>query len=302
MKIKSHFYDVNQFNMIKPWKLTDNKGKIINFNFCSNVDTNCTQSSALIADPGACKNFAGKSDQEKTWTLSKDTKKDDVLTLQFPQGDSCGSGNYYQTTVQLTCDRKVNVPVITNNKSFDQTKCQNVIQMRAKQACSQGKFSAWWNQFGIPKQGLAGILIAIGLYFLIFGVQFWKINSILINCAILGLILNSFIGLFAKVNLGLCMLLGIAIAFIAFSFEAFNAAILGIVVGYLFGSLAYNLLVKAIPVNPQALYWSMLLIFIIGIAVAGGFMKAYMVVLATSLVGAYTLVRGVFSLRWRLSR
>ena len=158
-------------------------------------------------------------------------------------------------------------------------------------ACTTGKFKAWWNQFGIPKQALAAILIVIGLYFIIMGVYCWKLNSIIINCAILGLILFSFLSLFVKVNLGVCMLLGIAIAFIAFSFPAFNAVILGIVVGYLFGSLLYNLLVKVIPVNPQALYWSTLIICILFISIAGGFMKKYMVIIATSLVGSYALVR-----------
>ena len=94
------------------------------------------------------------------------------------------------------------------------------------------------------------------------------------------------------------MLLGIAIAFIAFSFPAFNSVILGIVVGYLFGSLLYNLLVKAIPVNPQALYWSILIICILFISIAGGFMKAYMVVLATSLVGSYALVRVYYIIKF----
>ena len=121
----------------------------------------------------------------------------------------------------------------------------------------------------------------------------WKTNSILINCGILGLILYSFLSIFYKVNLGVCMILGIIIAFIAFSFEAFNAVILGVVVGYLFGSLLYNLLVKVITVNPQALYWSTLITCILFISIAGGFMKAYMVVLATSLVGSYAFVRGI---------
>jgi hypothetical protein len=293
MKMKNNFYNLQPFNMIKPWKLLDHKGASINFNFCSNIDTSCHPNDVLIADPKACKKFAGKSDEEKVWTISKDKNKNDVLTIKFPQGDSCGNGHFYQTTVELTCDRKVNVPEITNNKSFDQTKCQNTIQMKSKHACSKGKFSAWWNQFGMPKQALAGCLIVIGLYFIIFGVYFWKTNSTLINCGILGLILYSFLTLFVKINLGLCMLLGIAIACVAVAFESFNAVILGVVVGYLFGSLLYNLLVKAIPVNPQALYWSTLIICILFISIAGGFMKAYMVCLATSLVGSYALVRGV---------
>ena len=136
MKMKNQFYDLNQFNMIKPWKLKDKNGKLINFNFCTNIDTKCHPNDVLVADPTACQKFAGKSDEEKTWTISKDKKKNDILTLAFPSGDSCGSGKFYQTTVVLTCDRKVNVPVITNNKTFDPKKCKNTIQIRSK----HGKF------------------------------------------------------------------------------------------------------------------------------------------------------------------
>jgi hypothetical protein len=293
MKMKNQFFNLRSFNLIKPWKVTDIKGNQVQFNFCSNIDTTCHQNDALIADPKNCKKFAGKSDQEKTWTLSTDAMKQSVLTVKFPSGDSCAPGKNYQTTLVLTCDKKSRVPVITNDKTFDETKCENVIRMTSRNACTSGRFSAWWNQFGIPKQGLAGILIFIGLYFIIFGVYNWKTNSILINCGILGLILYSFLSLFTKINLGLCMIMGIGIALIAFSFPSFNAALLGVVVGYLFGSLLYNLLVKVIHVNPQALYWTILTTCIVLISVAGGFMDEYMVILATSLVGSYALVRGI---------
>jgi len=143
------------------------------------------------------------------------------------------------------------------------------------------------------KKALAAIMIIIGLYFLLAGVYFKKFNSIMINCAILGLILFSFLNLFTKVNLALCMLLGVAIAFAAMEFEAFNGAILGIVVGYLFGSLSYNILIGVITVNPQALYWSTLIGCMVLVSLAGTFMKDYMVCLAASLVGAYAFVRGI---------
>jgi hypothetical protein len=132
MKMKNQFYDLNQFNMIKPWKLKDVKGNLINFNFCSNIDTSCHPNDVLIADSKACKKYAGKAEEDKIWTISKDKKKNDVLTIQFPSGDSCGGKNFYQTTVVLTCDRKFNVPTITNNKSFDTKKCKNVIRISSK--------------------------------------------------------------------------------------------------------------------------------------------------------------------------
>ena len=113
-------------------EILDNKGKSVHFNFCSNIDTKCHPNDVLVAEVATCKKFAGKSEEEKTWTLSQDKKKNDVLTIRFPSGDNCGNGKFYQTTVELTCDRKANYPVITNNKSFDQTKCKNIIKMRSK--------------------------------------------------------------------------------------------------------------------------------------------------------------------------
>jgi hypothetical protein len=132
MKIKNNMFDINSFNLIKPWKLLDHHGKPIYFNFCSNVDTSCQPNQSMIAEPSTCKNFAGKSDQDKTWTLSKDKTGNHVLYINFPTGDHCSDAEFYQTTVELTCDKKVSVPVITNNRTFNQKKCSNIIKMRSK--------------------------------------------------------------------------------------------------------------------------------------------------------------------------
>lgn len=135
------------------------------------------------------------------------------------------------------------------------------------------------------------MLIIIGLYLIIFGETFWRVNSILIICAILGLIIFNIFSLFFKINLGFCMIIGIIISFAVFSFKSLNGVILGVIVGYLFGNLFYNILVKHIVVNPQILYWSTVCFSILMISIAGGFMDEYMVCIATSLVGAYSLIR-----------
>ncbi len=134
-------------------------------------------------------------------------------------------------------------------------------------------------------------MIIAGLYFLVFGAFFSKVNSLVINCSILGMILYSFINLFVPINIMICLLLGIALAIAVLYFEAANGMVLGVVVGYLIGNLFYNVLVKLIQVNPQSLYWGSIIFFILFISLAGGFMKTYMVCLATALVGAYAFVR-----------
>jgi len=292
MKMKNNFYDLNPFNTIKPSGVKATVGEKVLYNFCSDVDTNCNKGDALVVTKGGCKRFAGKANQDKQWTLTQNAKNQSVITLRLPQGDVCANGQNYVTTYILTCNPKVNYHV--NNTAFNPNSCENTIKIASKYACSQGKFSAWWNQFGLPKQALAAILILVGLYFLFFAAQFQKVSSLMINSSILGLILYSFINLFTPLNMLICMLIGVAIAFGVVYFESLNGIVLGIVVGYLFGSLFYNLEVKfVVGVNPQALYWGTLGVCIIFISVAGGFMQDYMVALSSSLVGAYAFVRGI---------
>jgi len=290
--MKNNFYNLNPFNTLKPSSVKATVGEKVLYNFCSNVDTSCNKNDALVVTASGCKHFAGKADQDKTWTIAKNSHNQDVITLTLPQGDVCANGKNYETVYKLTCNSKVTYQI--DSHEFNPNSCQNHIKITSKYACSQGKFSAWYNQFGLPKQALAAILIVIGLYFLFFAAQFQRVSSLLINSSILGLILYSFINLFTQMNMLVCMILGVAIAFGVVYFESLNGIVLGIVVGYLFGSLFYNLEVKfVVGVNPQALYWSTLLICILFISIAGGFMQEYMVALSSSLVGAYAFVRGI---------
>ena len=131
MKIKNQFYDLNPFNLIKPWKVAGKKDSI-QFNFCSDIDTSCREKDALIADVKNCKRFAGKHDEEKTWTISTDKTKHTVLSVKFPPGDSCGAGKNYQTTIKLTCNPKANTPKITNLATFNEASCLNEIHLTSK--------------------------------------------------------------------------------------------------------------------------------------------------------------------------
>lgn len=134
-------------------------------------------------------------------------------------------------------------------------------------------------------------------------------NSLIINCSILGLILYSFLNLFLPINIMICLLLGIALAIAVLYFETANGMVLGVVVGFLIGNLFYNILMKLLQVNPQSLYWGSIIFCILFISFAGGFMKTYMVCLATALVGSYAFVRvnifinsGNIHFRRRISR
>jgi len=271
----------------------DKSGKFVTFNLCHDVQTKCG-SGGLVVNKEKCKYYGGTNEVEKIWTLYKDNNKTSI-DVQLPPGDICTTqGNktvYYETHFRINC-AKGNFAVDSSTK-FDSSVCNNTIVINSIHGCHGKKFSPWYKQFGIPKEALAAILILGGLYFLIFGQYFGDVNSLIINCSILGMILYNILNLFTGVNLLLCMILGIALSFVAVKWQPFNSAILGIVVGYLFGNLFYNLEVKVIMINPQVLYWATILTCIIFISVAGGFMQEYMVCLAAAMIGAYALVRGI---------
>jgi hypothetical protein len=318
-RIKNYFYDLNKLNSRNGYFVKGKHGQIISFNFCKNIHTQCEENEGLVVSSSRCKKFAGSRNSEKVWIREEDSHKNTKLTLILPEGDICEknrtSSIRYQTTFEITCDRFLNF-VITNEKTFDTKKCQNTIKIRSRHGklifylvCDTQRFRAWWNQFAINKKGVGVVLIIAGLYFLVFGAFFSKVNSLVINCSILGMILYSFINLFVPINIMICLLLGIALAIAVLYFEAANGMVLGVVVGYLFGNLFYNVLMKFIQVNPQTLYWGSITFFILFISLAGGFMKTYMVCLATALVGAYAFVRvnwsfkkGSFNLCRRVSR
>lgn len=131
MKIKNNFYDLHPFDSMKPWKVKNNKGGQVLFNFCSDIDNNCGFE-AMVADTKACKRFSGKHDEEKSWTLVRDKNKRSVLTVNYPHGESCGNGKFYQVAVELTCDPKATTPSIVNNGHFDETHCLNTVKMTSK--------------------------------------------------------------------------------------------------------------------------------------------------------------------------
>lgn len=91
----------------------------------------------------------------------------------------------------------------------------------------------------------------------------------------------------------ICLVLGVGIAFLVVQWETANSMTLGVVVGYVFGLLSYNLLVKQVNMNPQALYWTVLLVSIVFFLTLGAAIQRYGVALAASLVGSYAIVRGI---------
>lgn len=135
-KINNNFYDLNPLNSVKSYHLKSKDGQLINFNFCSNVETSCANNEAMIVSKEECKRFSGVSSEEKIWSLNESLSKPSVLTVILSDGDICEKKNEkiinYTTVFEITCDRTVGDISITNDKEFDPKKCFNVIKMKSK--------------------------------------------------------------------------------------------------------------------------------------------------------------------------
>jgi hypothetical protein len=135
-KINNHFFDLNPLNSLKSYHLKTKDGQLINFNFCSNVETSCVNNEAMIVSKEECKRFSDVSNQEKTWSLIETPRKPSVLTVTLSEGDVCEKRNdkiiKYTTVFEITCDRTVDEIIIINDKEFDPKKCFNVIKIKSK--------------------------------------------------------------------------------------------------------------------------------------------------------------------------
>jgi len=305
MKINNVFYDLTPLSAINntfSFQTNSADGEQINFNICKkNAQSACSNKSAMVVSNTKCIEFAGDIEQDRIWNYNMNSRGRNILTLKLPHGEVCKNegingtnATYFNTVYKFTCD-PTKVLEIKNQggMTFDTSSCTNTIHMNTKYACPKEKFIPWWKHFSVPKQAVGVFLILIGLYFLIFGIYFWRLNNFLINFAVQGLIIYSILNLFTHVNMMLCILLGLAIAIFVFSFVKTAGISLGMIVGFVLGNFFYNLFIKFAQVDPDTLYWGLVLSFMVILTVVGGFIDTYMIVLATSLVGAYCFIRGI---------
>jgi len=69
--------------------------------------------------------------------------------------------------------------------------------------------------------------------------------------------------------------------------------ILGGFLGYLLGIVLYQFLLKYIQSNPTVVYWCTIIACIIGLVVIAWFFYDHILILGTSFIGAYGVIRGI---------
>jgi hypothetical protein len=135
VKIKNFFYDLNTLTSKNGYLLKTINNLTLSFNFCRDIITQCEATTGLLVSTNRCSKLAGNQKIEKTFEISVDEKKNQILTVTLPTGDTCEKTRTgtipYSTVFQFTCDESSEA-LLTNDGTFDPKSCQNTVKFRSR--------------------------------------------------------------------------------------------------------------------------------------------------------------------------
>ena len=197
-------------------------------------------------------------------------------------------------SIELLCDLNEKNLKMTNEDTFDRDSCKNTLKFTTRAACRTKMFSAWYSGFGVNKSIIGLILGLVGLFFVFCGAKYFAFTSAVIIALCSGLILKSFLDPIVKVEFYICIILGIILAWMIYSLVSLVNTVLAVIIGYFVGNMAYNYLVKIFTgINPNTLYIIVLIVCILTVCYLAYLIQEVIVIVATSLVGAYCAIRGL---------
>jgi hypothetical protein len=216
---------------------------------------------ATYDDKQSCTRLAGPINTGNSFKVLNKTNPDAGIEMDLNPGDSCTVGNY---TVDLTIICNDTMPfgaaTITNPQDFSVNKCSNKLTIQTREACSDRDLFNIWGFIKAHPEIFGGVLIAIGLFAVFLGyymivVTVFIVSAILV-VAFVFIILFQFIipngvsHTVVWVVLGISIVVGLILAFII---ARYNKTLIGLplggYLGYLGGSVLYNLLLVRIAWN-----------------------------------------------------
>jgi len=147
---------------------------------------------------------------------------------------------------------------------------------------------------------MGGIIIAVGVFLVIFGAQFIKATIFLagaLSCLTLAAVV--YFNIFTVestttvwIVFGVGLLIGVALGYFLIKITNMFFMILGGYMGYTLGIFLYNLVLNQIHADPKLVYWVTIIIcVIIGAAIALWLVK-HVLIFSTSICGGYAMIRG----------
>merc|ERR1712032_540311 len=307
-------YDLNPLhNKTKDYTSKDKK-YTMHYNFCQKAHTQCkeknTTALAVLVEnenPSNCYSLGGSKSTMSKWSFKEDTKTNTTsLELTLSQGDPClvDPTRNFETKFEIICDEKATAPIIDQSTSFNSSSCTNKIKINSKEACPNFSLYSMFNTIVTNKYIFGPLLIILGIFLCFMGIAFYDALAL-----ISGVLLVSFVVLFlilSNINvtlstiafwitLSLVLISGIIVGYLFIKYELkwiVDLAIAGFA-GYLLGVFLYNFLFNQISSHPKIVYFSCIVFSIIGLEFLVLMFRRFVIILSTSFIGAYSLIRGL---------
>ena len=250
-----------------------------------------------------CVALADSINKGNKWSIMKNTT-DNTTNLQIELNSIFENQKvYYKLRCKEKAEREFNKSLSYFNKSFDDGIYRTVLFFETEAACTKFDFYKIWEFINKYNYIFAIILIAFGLFNCILGQRFSQYTSFILTLfvvTVLSIFLFQFIlpsgcaDWIIWVILIIGVILGCTAGYFVFIYhEKFMAFLVGGIGGFLLGEFCFNLFGGLIKANPTLINILFIVICIIACVILAYFIQDIIIIIATSFIGSYTLIRGI---------
>lgn len=297
------------------YKKSINNGTLF-FNFCqdTNEKINGSQSvSTMFYKKGnKITRLSGtidpneNSNDKNSWELIESNDEIKGVKISYTMGDKCesGTGNH-QTILKVLCNStKTDFKEDDLDlKEFDINGCKHTLTFYSSTGCKVNGFHLL-NQLIDEYKILFTILFCIiGLFLCFSGAKRFKITAIIISgiaCSVIFSVI--FLGIGSKIIntekklwilLGVTFVAGLVIGAILIKCLKVIVFLLGATLGYMLGNFVYQIIQQFVNFNPEVMYYVVIGLCAVICGVIGLWFLKVIVVLSTSIFGAYLFAQGL---------
>ena len=286
------------------------KGKF-KFNFCKNLEgvestavfqKNTTKNISQILYSGSIEGSNSKNE----WTEIEEDNGAKGLRIKLAEGAKCDSERNHRTIFKIYCNDSIPDDQFENNldfSEFNENGCTHYIKGYSIYACALNDWHLLKKLMKEYNYYFASFFILLGLFFTFWGKRLEKLTLMLVIgallCYLAAIIFLNLIPSLIQTEKHLMILLGVgfiigAIIGIALKGQVrLLAIIMGGISGYSLTELAYQIASNFISADPTLIYYIVLGSCILIGAVLGYCIIEAIVIIGTSIIGGYIVMRGV---------
>ena len=249
-----------------------------------------------------CKALADKINKGNKWSTWEDYDKKNFLQIELNEIDK-----KHKTYYRLKCNDKQKEMLFNESRSWVEKEVgeylETVLFFETDEACPKFDFYVIWSFVNDYSFVFAIIVIAFGIFNCVLGKRFAQYTSFILalfGVTVFTLFFFQFIlppgcaRWIVWVILIIGIILGCTAGYFVFKYhEKFMSFLVGGLAGFLFGEFLYALFGNKINGHPTLIHILFILVCIIVAVILSFFLKDYIIIIATSFIGAYAFIRGV---------